>query len=237
MHRLFVVALVSLSGAVAHAAAPLTPTECGEKYPTDMAKYYECIYAYYGTDWYADGTGTCIPRSHVRPCAGEEDHWVALRFTPPATPFRVTEVRYALYDGWHFDSEVYCDASFEHNVQLLVGSSTTPDADPTVAASWSVSSSAVSPGDVVFTREVYPPVKLDPGDYLFVSIQNAGEVSGGSCGDTGSSTCVTTCAPGDSPGSDSFWSFAASPDYSWASLSSLGISWSPDVGVEGYIVE
>ncbi|MEL6344716.1 MAG: hypothetical protein AAFV53_16485 [Myxococcota bacterium] len=181
--------------------------------------------------WYGDTDNNCTRGTPTLPCDGEEDHWIAQRFTPPSNYFTVTGLRYYLFDGTTGLGTQLCDASLGHTVQLIVGTDEVPRSEPDVVFSWSVVPGTPGTGVVGFQRSV-PDIELGPNEYLYVAIKYYGDLKPdtGTCNtSSGTSICVETCMDGE-PG---FWSNTSEEPYDWTDLKAFGITSTPNVAIRG----
>jgi hypothetical protein len=174
------------------------------------------------------------------PCDGEEQHWVATRLVPDATPFTVFSIDYQLGQGG-FIGFVECDVTLAHVVELYVMSpdDPLPAADPEVLAHFDVQEMpAILPADgeyYTITLELDEPIELADDQHLVVAIQYTGDVSGGGCATDGTTICVTTCSGPGFENDQNFWSNSATPPFPWVSIESFGLLLSPFVRAYGTV--
>ena len=72
----------------------------------------------------------CVTPNPIGACPGEEGHYAAIRLVPPATPYHVQAVSYALMNESFGD--YVCSAHLKHDVFLFKGpAGSPPDPNPT----------------------------------------------------------------------------------------------------------
>ena len=181
--------------------------------------------------WLNNYGGVCPSdnQGSLGPVQLEGGHWVATRLTPPAYPFTVTKVRYALAEQTSED----CVSTFAHKVAVWTGTASMPVATPpwvTIDVDEVAGVDAgVSPLDGGVTDATSPlirdpreltldsPIALSTGQHLFVAIQLPRL-------DDGRRLCVTMC-DGSLVSDRNHWSNAAAPPFNnWATLASFGIN-------------
>jgi hypothetical protein len=181
--------------------------------------------------WLNNYGGVCPGENQgsLGPLETEGGHWVATRLTPPAYPFTVTKVRYALAEQASED----CVTTFAHKVAVWVGTASMPVATPpwvTIDVEESAGVDAgVSALDGGVTDATSPlvrdpreltldsPIALSSGEHLFIAIQlpRLGN---------GRRLCVTMC-DGSLISDRNFWSNADAPPFNnWATLGSFQIN-------------
>jgi len=164
-------------------------------------------------------TASCS--TFVRPAVNEYGHFLAVRLTPPSTPFTVGKIEYALEN----QPAQNCLAGLVHVVQAFKSTTTTPPATPNALDELSIDLSDTLPVGVVLVEQTLAaPVLLDAGEHFFIAIQMVGDASN-------NKLCVETCDMLDpmATGELNFWSDATSPPYPWrlstitvANVTSLG---------------
>jgi hypothetical protein len=221
-------------------SAPIDPEACDKA--TSQAEYDQCMGASWHSNFFFEGdvfddiSATpfeCEGRSVVFPCDGEESHWSATSFQPGAYPFVVRAVSYELSNRRTI--EVQCDATLEHHVDLYVGS-VVPDTFPTIVESFTVPADpSANVGDQEIQLTLKKHVVLQPGEFLYVSVQQAGDVlPGPACANGGNATCLITCPSEEEPDS-TFWSNADAAPFPWQPLRLFGVENTPTIGVYGYV--
>ncbi len=217
-------------------ARRVDPSECDGL--IDLHVHLECQAQAHGARWYGS-TEECAGGRAILPCDGEEDHFVADRFTPPSGTFVPHRIRYVLWNGvdpFAPAGQAPCDVGLDHHVELLLGSRARPDATPVVLDSWEVRARAEPAGAVVYELTRHASYAARAGEYLYISIQHAGDVSAGpSCrGRLGSSICTLGCPVSETDAA--FWSQGGAPPFTWADLRTFGIRQRPTTAVFGYVV-
>lgn len=205
------------------------PQDC-KQFQHDQHAYRKCKAAL-NAKWEENySTQECTPWA-VAPCDGEENHWVATRFEPSAYPFVASEVSYTLA-GNRVDAP-RCDSTLGHRASVYIGGSA-PESDPVILQTFEVAGDPSATNDRPITLWLMAPTELKAGEYLYVSIQNAGNATAApSCNEAGNYTCVSTCR-GTENGDASFWSNADAPPFSWQTLASFGIAADARIGVYGF---
>ena len=225
--------LLALAGACAgiffgqeSVAAPL---DCKKVLP-DQVAYRKCVAAP-NAKWEENySSQECTPWA-VAPCDGEERHWVATRFEPSAYPFVASQVSYTLA-GNRVDAP-RCNSTLGHRAAVYIGGPT-PDSNPVILETFAISADPSAINDRQITLWLTVPAELQAGQYLYVSIQNAGNATAApSCNELGNYSCVATCKDPEY-GEASFWSNANQPPFSWQTLASFGIDADARIGVFGF---
>jgi len=207
-------------------AKPLTMEDCMWLLPY-QEEFHRCV-ALLGADWEENFSEQECDPGQIGPCDGEEEHWVAARFEPSSYPFVAWGISYKLV-GNRPDFPG-CDSTLEHLVSIYVGGPS-PEDEPLVVDTTLVEKDSSATNDR-YLELPFSGVELRQGEYLYVSIQNAGDNPQG-CSTQGSFTCVATCESGGM-GDQTFWSFADAPPFDWQSLASIGIDADVRIGVYGY---
>jgi hypothetical protein len=135
---------------------------------------------------------------------------VAARIVPPAYPFTLVGVRYAL-QGSEKMSE--CDNGLAHRAEVHVNSEAGPSATPTVLDSFNVPAapSTKEPRHVV--RALAAPVQVKTGEAIYVVLEVVR--------DGGTSLCAQACADNSATGAKSFIDGDSNqPPYVWESFES-----------------
>lgn len=203
------------------------PQDC-KNVSYDQVAYRKCVAAP-NAKWEENYSAQECEQSQVAPCDGEERHWVATRFEPSAYPFVASEVSYTLA-GNRVDAPG-CDSRRGHRASVYIGGSA-PDSTPVILQTFEVAGDPSAINDRHVTLWLMTPANLEAGEYLYVSIQNAGNATNG-CSGQGNYTCVSTCQDPEN-GDASFWSSANEPPFNWQTLASFGIEADARIGVFGY---
>jgi hypothetical protein len=154
--------------------------------------------------------GTCYARI-LSPADGEEGHWSATVHSPNG--FIVTAVSYYLWDGDPGNGSP-CDGGYAHRVHVYLDDDATPDADPVVVAEFDVDLGVVTPDDDTLVRLVLEnPVRVEPGQHVFVAIEHAADAT--------HEICTTACDSAFTEDTN-FWSNAADVPYGWVTIESFG---------------
>jgi len=110
---------------------------------------------------------------------------LAARLTPASYPFTVYGVRYLL------TMASGCDNGLAHEVQVFVGSNTTPDASPTLSETIAVPAGTAEPKGRWLAHPLAAPIVLTSGQHLYVALlvaydaQKKGSICPQLCGDPG----------------------------------------------------
>ena len=147
----------------------------------------------------------------VAPLDGEEEHLLAVRLTPPSYPFQVNRVRYRLVGA---DWASMCAPGLAHRVDVWVGSTAVPAAEPSLSETVEV---PADPGQTTsrwVELALASPIILESGQDLFIGVALSG-------GTDGSRICVNMCMD-DGEDDRNYWSNAKAPPYSWAEMASFG---------------
>ncbi len=168
----------------------------------------------------------CPVYTYTGPVAGEEDHFIAGRLTPPSAPYQVTEIGFGLQ---HDTFGGLCDSTIDVEVIVFVSSSATPPATPTVLETITVPGAL--PPSWTANRFIHltlsTPVTLQAGEELFIAMRNGGAYPS-------AVTCPLMCNDADNFVEDrNWWSNAGTPPYPWATLGSFNIDGTFDVWAIG----
>jgi hypothetical protein len=157
------------------------------------------------------GSATMYP---VSPGPTEDGHLAAARLTPKSYPFTVTQIRYALLPAV---PSVKCDTGLAHRVEVFVAKAKAPPASPTVTHT--LQNPKVVNGSVirVITHDLIPPLTLQQGDELFVSVELR-------YASASSFSCLRSCWLPTAPTERDYWSNAKTAPYPWVKLSSFGVT-------------
>jgi hypothetical protein len=162
------------------------------------------------------GGGTGV----IRADPGEEGHLVAVRLTPETTPFTVTKVRYRLPA-----TPAPCSPTLAHRVELYVSEEVAPPATPTPVATIDVPADPGRASAPLVTHDLDAPLVLEAGQHLFVAVSMAGTSE--------ERLCVTGCDNLEAEADRNYWSNAAAPPYTWATLASFGMQVNAEIWALG----
>jgi hypothetical protein len=152
---------------------------------------------------------TCGSLHAIAPVIPDEvGHYAAVRLRPPSYPFVVEQISYDLLAP----AGTPCDASFEHEVRLIVSSSPTPPAQPSTDGTLVATAVGAASGSETRTLVLDLPesVRLEDGEYLYVAVKLTGDAS--------HALCIGACATGTPLSDVDYWSNAAAEPYAWADM-------------------
>jgi len=150
---------------------------------------------------------------YLYPGSTDVGYRAAVKLVPEGWPFRVKKIRYLLEGGTSGD--IQCRPDLAHRVDLYVATSSSPPADGEVVHQFEIPDASGDLSDRTIYEHVYPEIELDNGQYLFVSVEMVGEYP--------DVLCLSLCYDPPVESSGSWWSHAAEPPYSWATLESDGV--------------
>lgn len=138
----------------------------------------------------------------------ELGHYATARLRPPSYPFVVNQITYDLLSP----PGTPCDASFAHEVRLIVSSAASPPTSPSTDGTLVATGTGVAGGSDSRTLVLDLPeeVRLDEGEYLYVAVK----LNGGAT----TAMCIGACATGTPLSDVDFWSAAAAEPYRWADM-------------------
>lgn len=155
----------------------------------------------------------------------ELGHYATVRLQPPSYPFVVDQITYDLLAP----SGTQCDASFEHEVRLIVSASPTPPRSPSADGTLVATGNGVAGGSGSRTLVLDLPteVRLERGEYLYVAVKLTGTAS--------SSLCIGACATGHPLSDVDYWSNAAAEPYAWVDMvDDLGFTYNYTIRARGH---
>jgi hypothetical protein len=162
----------------------------------------------------------------LTPSAGEESQRAAVRLTPARYPFSVEAIRYVLSHGE--TGGVTCDARLAHSLHVFTSTATAPAPTPSVDIDVDVEaiddSQLNSQGRIVI-HNIVPPLLLNQGEHLIVSIELAGSHPNVMCLPVNSEEAYE--------GNRNYWSNAVTPPFNWVQLDSFGLNGSIIVAAFG----
>jgi hypothetical protein len=110
-----------------------------------------------------------------------------------------------------------------------VSSDTSPPAEPTPIAVLHSDADPTATLDRLVDHPLDEPIVLEEGQHLYVAVEMVREAF------TGNILCVSACDNEAAEADRNYWSNAATPPYSWATLSSFGINVNAELFALGFV--
>ena len=145
---------------------------------------------------------------------------ITTHITPTNYPFTITNIHYMLQPP--FAKGTDCDNGLAHRAELHVGDGATPQASPTIAASFDVAADTATDAGRWVVHGLSTPVQLTTGQSIYLMVEIPARVGG-------KTLCPLVCSDNSPSGDRSFIDVDSNqPPYQWESFKTK--TWPTELG-------